>query len=171
MSAIDGRNPALKRQKIPPVNTDFLTQIQSKSPHLVEPMRILTAKMNDVINHLNEAQAFHLRVLLKNLKIAKDVADHIPVRIRGTALAVHVVLRKPITKDLKFVINCYAPSFQGALMKIVIPKTTKTSDTVSIVQPVLAKAGDMATLSFDILDSDEQKDVNGVVSITGEWTS
>lgn len=172
MSAIDGRNPTLKRQRIPPVNTDFLTQIQSKSPHLVEPMRILTQKMNDLINHVNQASSFHRTLLLKNLAVGPDQADHIPIKIAGTAIAYHVTLRKKLTQDLKLTINCIAPSYSGVIAKIVVPMTSHLDGPpITIVQPVLAARDDMATLSVAILESDNQKDVNGVVSITFEWAS
>ena len=172
MSAIDGRNPVLKKQRIPPVNTDFITQVQNKSPHLVEPLRILTQKMNEIINNVNAKSSFHRTLLLKNLAPGTDIADHVPIRIEGTAMAYHVSVRLKLTKDLKVVIHCYAPSYSGPIAKIVVPKEAHTfGPPHTTVQPVLAKVGDMATFTAEILESDSQKDVNGVVSITFEWQS
>jgi hypothetical protein len=164
-----GRNKDLRPPRIPPIDSEFINAVNRKAPHLAEPMSLIAKKMNDHINATNLKSSFHRTLLLKDTTVGPDIADRVPIRIAGTDMAVHGVLRKPITKDLAVAIKCYAPSYQGVILKITIPKQTKPSEIVTVSHPVMAAMGEMAVFTFDVITSDGQKDGNGVASFTMEW--
>ena len=104
-------------------------------------------------------------LVLKDLTIGNDIADHVPIFVAGSAIRVIGVLRKTISTDLVVRIK-----LDGAeLVTATIPSTTAVDTPLEFTAFLSAALGDLAVLSWDITGSDEQTDAKGVATFTLQW--
>lgn len=111
---------------------------------------------------------FQRTLLLKDLTPGNDIADHVTVYADGTATRLVSVLRKEITDDLVVRVNKNG----DPLVTLTIPYTTAVDtpvETTTFTGSTTMTDGDV--LSWDILDSDDTKDREGIASFTLEWSS
>lgn len=114
-------------------------------------------------------------LLLKDLTVGDDIADHVTIYHDGTALRLLGVLRKLMTADLTIRVNKRNATFTTEeLITATIPVSAVVDQVfewslASGSPPTLPPFLDKEVLSFDILESDGSKDVDGIASFTVEW--
>lgn len=104
-------------------------------------------------------------LVLKDLTVGDDIADHVPIYIAGSAIRVIGVLRKAITADLVVRINLDGDE----LLTATIPADTAADTPLEFTGFIDAALADLAVLSFDITGSDGQIDSAGVATFTLQW--
>lgn len=104
-------------------------------------------------------------LLIKDTTPGPDVADHVPIWVKGTAMRVIGVLRKTITADLGVgvVLN------GAAMLKLTIPKETAVNTPVVSTAFISSDMPDLSILSFSITGSDGSKDAGGIASVTVQF--
>ena len=109
-------------------------------------------------------------LLLKDTTVLHNVADHVPIFVAGTAARLIGVLRITIMADLKVQVNIEPGHIP--LGSITIPSATGIDQPITtdaFTTADVAKLGDLAVLSWDVIASDGSADPNGVASITLQW--
>lgn len=104
-------------------------------------------------------------LLLKDTKIANDVADHVPVFVAGKAVRLIGLLRNAISSDLTVRCNING----AALVSLTIPYSTFPDAIVIATTFTPADLPDLGVLTWDVVESDESVDPNGVASFTLQW--
>ena len=116
----------------------------------------------------------HRTVLLKNLGVGDDIADHVTVYAGGgTCNLVTGVLRKAIEEDLTLRIKLYDGT-TGSLLYTVgeftIPADTPINTVVEFTEEIEeSEFPDGSVLAWDITESDEQFDKAGVAAFSVYW--
>jgi hypothetical protein len=108
----------------------------------------------------------HRTLLLKDLTVGDDVADHVPAYAAGTGIRVIAALRLAITSDLSVRINRNGV----ALGTYTVPAATIVDTPVEFTTGIEGVAlSDLDVFSWDVTASDGQVDAAGVASFTVEW--
>jgi hypothetical protein len=122
------------------------------------------------------AGPFHRTLLLKDLTIGSDIADHVtvygaPAGHTSTCFLVTGVLRKSITMDLTVKIQIWISGTKSLVGTFTIPAATATNAPISwttgFTTPILP---DKSVFSWDITASDGQQDAKGIAAFCVEWT-
>ena len=115
---------------------------------------------------------FAAELCLKDLTVGDDIAPHAIVYHAGATTRGLAVLRKIIASDLTVRILQNG----SEIVTTTIPSSTAVGTVLEFAvvagsPPLAAVFADKDVLSADILESDGQKDKNGVATITIEWSS
>lgn len=111
--------------------------------------------------------AAHRTLLVKDAAIGNDIADHVTAYRSGTASRIVGVLRKAITDDLTVRVNKNGVE----LVTITIPATQDVDDPLEVTTFATGEEGitDGDVFSWDVTESDEQRDKAGIAAFTLEW--
>lgn len=158
------------RPRIPPLNTDFISIVTQREPHLLEPVVTAAKKINSVITGVNLSSPFHHTIILNSTAANDDFYAHLPLKVAGTTLVMYGSVRMKIASDVKVQVNCYSPSYSGVLGSIVIPANLGPTDIIVNRQMTKAKVGELAVLTFDAMNAGAVTSLPGIVAVTLEWT-
>jgi hypothetical protein len=122
-------------------------------------------------------EVYQRTLLLKDLTVGDDIADHVPVYHAGMGVRLLAVLRKSITADLTVRIWKHDVNIPEDMELATITVPAATAPDVVLEWPLLMDSPaqpipflDKQVLRADILESDASTDVNGICSITVEWS-
>lgn len=105
-------------------------------------------------------------LVLKDLTAGDDIADHVTAYAAGNGRRITGVLRKAITADLTVRVKLNGEEY----ITITVPADTEVDTAVE--QTEFAGSAAVArddVFSWDITESDGQKDAAGIATFTLEW--
>jgi hypothetical protein len=119
----------------------------------------------------NGAGPYQRTLLIKNAAVGDNIADVVPVYVRGGAVRVIGVLRTAITEDLVVRIRYKKPDDATIyeLITLTIPAATAINTPVTSTTFVKRALADKVCLIWDITASDNSTDAGGVASVTLQW--
>ena len=105
-------------------------------------------------------------LLLKDTTAGNDIADHVPIWVKGKAARVIAILRKTISSDLIVRINLDGV----ALITVTIPGATAIDTPIIATEFMTTQLADLQVLTWDVTASDGSKDANGIASLTLQFS-
>ncbi len=112
------------------------------------------------------APIFHRTILLRDLTVGNDIADHVTVHgAGGTAFIVIGDLRKTIASNLTLRIKCNGTT----VGTFTIPSSTAVDSVVQFRTFTNASLPYLGVFTWDVTAGDGSKDAAGVASFTICW--